>query len=397
MKINNKITPKGFRDYLFEESEAQTAVENRLSALFASRGYHSVVTPALEFMDVFTCPEPAIPIEQMYKLTDRNGRLLVLRPDITLPIARLAATRLQNMPRPVRLCYTEKVFKVNPGLNGRRDEVTQSGVELLGAAGKRADLEILKTAADALSVCGATEFKIEIGHAAVFKGLIAELDTDGDTAERVRRLIESKCYAALDDELDKLENQKIAGILRRLPHLFGGGEVLEEAAALCGDICGDALQYLRDIYDTLQTMSLAGRVDLDLGLVHSNTYYTGLLLRGYLFGSGVTVLSGGRYDHLLQQFGEPMPAIGFAVENDAVAELLCRQGAVDGGRIPDVLVFGEPGYEMQAVLYCTERIAQGQIAENSVFDSWAQSLEYAKQRGIPAVVRVGASIAEERI
>ena len=86
MKINNKITPKGFRDYLFEESEAQTAVENRLSALFASRGYHSVVTPALEFMDVFTCPEPAIPIEQMYKLTDRNGRLLVLRPDITLPM-----------------------------------------------------------------------------------------------------------------------------------------------------------------------------------------------------------------------------------------------------------------------------------------------------------------------
>ncbi|MBQ2676409.1 MAG: ATP phosphoribosyltransferase regulatory subunit [Clostridia bacterium] len=388
MQKNNKITPLGFRDYLFEESEALNEINSRLMRLFSHRGFHQVVTPTLEFLDVFALDGEQMPVEKMYKLCDNRGRLLVLRPDITMPIARLAATRLKDEQLPLRLCYTESVYNSNYSLHGHRDEITQSGVELLGAQGKRADLEILVLAAQSLSRCGANDFKIEIGHAGVFKSLIGELDEDEQTIETIRSLIETKCYAALDDVLLGLKNQKVAKILKRLPHLFGGEDVLSEAKELCGDICGDALSYLGDIFSSLKELGLKDNIYLDLGLVHSNTYYTGVLFRGYIAGSGITVLSGGRYDELLSKFGVNMAAIGFAVQNDAMAEILLQSGQISKTTAPDMLVFAEKGYELKALNYCDSLANQGKTVESSVFDTFEESVEYAKKRGIKRIVTV---------
>ena len=378
---NSKITPKGFGDYLFEESTAQNEIEKRLNSLFYKKGYHPVVTPALEYLDVFTADGEVIPIERVYKLVSSDGRLLALRPDITLPIARLAATRLQNQTPPYRLCYTEKVFKINPHMNGRRDECTQSGVELLGAGGKRADLEIIMTAARALSVCGATDYKIEIGHAGFFKSLIRTLGTDDETTERIRSLIEMKNYVELDELLSPMKGNRAAETIMKLPRRFGSKDVLNEAYELCGGIGSESLDYVGELLRELENTDIAKHISLDLGLVHSNNYYTGILLRGYLEGSGITVLTGGRYDDMLSHFGMDLPAIGFAVQNDEMAKLLVesKKAAVPA---PDIIVFAENGFETKALYYCEKFANDGLIAENSVFDTLEQTKEYALCRGI---------------
>ena len=179
MKKTMKITPEGTRDLLFEECMARREAEGKLSDLFVCRGYSEVMTPGIEFYDVFDAMPMAIPADGMYKLTDDKGRLLVMRPDNTMPIARLTATRLQNAVLPVRLYYAQDVYHLNHGLTGRNDQQFQAGVELIGAAGMRADLEMLSLAAEAIRLFADgedTSFRIEIGHIGFFNALIAALE-----------------------------------------------------------------------------------------------------------------------------------------------------------------------------------------------------------------------------
>ena len=142
MKKFNKITPEGTKDILFEECLSQRTVSERLTHIFKMRGYNEVITPGMEYYDVFDAPNAAIPQYEMYKSTDNKGRLIVFRPDLTLPIARLTATRLQAMEKPIRLYYNQPIYRNRKDLSGRSDETTQAGIELLGASGLKADIEV---------------------------------------------------------------------------------------------------------------------------------------------------------------------------------------------------------------------------------------------------------------
>lgn len=231
MKKYNKITPEGTKDLLFEECLARRYVEQTLSDVFSSRGFNEVVTPGLEFYDVFDPDFSGISQETMYKMSDRHGRLMVMRPDSTIPIARLTATRLQTLPKPVRLYYNQKIYRSNPGLTGRNNEATQTGIELLGAPRTPADLEVIVTAVEALSRC-VPNFRLELGHAGFFRALAAQLPIGDDLREDIRSTIESKNYAALNTILDQLENSRSVDAMRRLPRLFGGEEVFARGAAV---------------------------------------------------------------------------------------------------------------------------------------------------------------------
>lgn len=165
MKSYEKLTPEGTRDFLFEESDALRRIERGLSELFKEKGYKKVITPTVEFFDVFNRESAGTLPENLYSMTDAYGRLLVLRPDSTLPIARIAATRLKGAELPIRLYYNQNVFSRRKKLTGRNDETSQSGIELIGVNGIRADIEVIETAIEALKVCGAPDYKIEIGHA----------------------------------------------------------------------------------------------------------------------------------------------------------------------------------------------------------------------------------------
>ena len=313
-------TPEGTRDRLFAECRDRRQVQTALTQLFQSRGYNQVSTPEVEFYDLFLQSGNPMPQEAMLKIIDRSGKIMVMRPDCTTPIARVAATKLKAVPLPQRLYYDQTVFRSGQEHRGGSSEIAQCGVELIGAAGKRADLEMIATAVDALRAAGLEGFHIELGHVGFFRDLAGRMEMPAETSERMRQLIEGKNFAALGDLLEPYAGQSACAALKRLSRLFGGAEVLDEADRLT---CGSgALTYLRELYGELCAAGYGGYLRFDLGLVHQIDYYTGVVFRGYVEGAGDAVLSGGRYDKLVESFGRTAPATGFAIDVDAVAGCL---------------------------------------------------------------------------
>lgn len=392
MKPFTKLTPEGVRDVLFEECRAQSEARRRLTEIFARRGYQEVMTPGLEYFDVFNLPGAAVPQQEMYKSTDGAGRLLVFRPDSTLPIARMAAARLQNHRRPMRLYYCQNVYRSHPALSGMSHEASQMGVELLGAGGLRADLEVICAAVEALRAV-APDFRVEVGHAGFFKRLAGRLDVSNEEREEIRATIEAKNYGALGGLLDPLGDSPEAVAIRTLPRMFGGEEVLAQAEGwnLDGD-AAQTLEYLRKLYAALKELGLGDRLMVDLGLVQRNDYYTGVVFSGYVQEQGGPVLTGGRYDGLCGQFGSPMPAAGFALDMDAAAALVGRDMRPAGPA--DALIHGEAGYEVRAQQETVWLTAQGLRVEGSVWETLEEAEAYAEAAGIGKIIAVGETTRE---
>lgn len=378
------ITPEGTRDALFAECTLRRQVESRLRNLFAARGYSEIITPTLEFYDVFNREARPFPQEKMYKLTDHKGRLLVLRPDNTVPIARVCATRLRDAALPLRLYYNQSIHVSSPTLKGRDDEITQSGIELIGSDSRMADLEVIAAAVDVLASCD-TEYRLELGNAAFFRELTNRLDAPRHVKETIRNHVEDKNFPALNDVLDALPASPITEALRALPRLFGGEEVFAKAAALCPDAAFIAiLDSLKGLWETVTCIAGKERVTVDLSMVHRTDYYTGMILRGYLSGYGEEILSGGRYDKLIAEFGYDVPATGFAVNVDALVKVLAKQAAADPAARPvsDVLIWAEAGMEADAIQAAETLRAKGLVTEHSLCATLAEAQAYARQQGI---------------
>lgn len=385
MKRNIKTTPEGMRDFLFAESSAMDDVCGKIETVFTSKGFQRVITPGIEFYDIFSLPCSGIPQEIIFKSIDNKGRLLAVRPDSTLPIARMVATRLKNSIMPVRLYYKQAVYRNNPSLMGKRNEFMQMGVELLGVQGKRADLEVLTTALECISTV-ADDFRFELGHAEVFNALSMELNISEDYKEKIRISIESKNYSALNNLLDKLEPCKAVTAIRSLPSLFGGKEVFAKASEICkGTKAADALKYLQSVYENLSPLNLGDKLIIDLGLVQRNDYYTGIVFTGYINGIGDAVISGGRYDNLLSEFDMPMGAAGFAIDTDAISIKLLSDGSVSYSDKPDVLIFAEDGKELDAIALAAKLNAEGTKAQFSVLPSLEETKIFADKLGIAEV------------
>ena len=316
-------TPEGTRDLLFSSCRALRQTENAVRDALEERGYSEIITPAVEYYAVFAQANPELYQDQMLKIIDKSGRICVARPDNTTPIARIAATRLDDAALPVRLYYSQKVFRSVSGDHGHKGEFLQVGAELIGADGLAADKDILSAAFAALSKTGADNFRIELGHAEIYKALIEELGADAASSEAIRRLIENKSFAALGDALQPFGSRPAAKALSAMPQLFGGIEVLDEVETLTGNVrVLGAIAYLRRLYQALDEAGYGDRIMIDLGLVHEMDYYTGIMFRGYIGGAGAAILAGGRYNALCAKFGRDLPAGGFGIDVESVAESL---------------------------------------------------------------------------
>ncbi|MBZ4669938.1 MAG: hisZ [Oscillospiraceae bacterium] len=391
MKRYDLITPEGTKDILFEDCLIRRQVEDNMRMIFSGMGYSEVVTPGIEFYDVFNLNSRHFPQEILYKLTDSKGRLIVLRPDSTMPIARIAATRLREADLPLRLFYSQSVYLANRSMTGKSDEIVQMGIELIGSNSKKADLEVLSTAVEVLSFCDSEKFRLEIGDIGFFRELVSQLDVDLITAENIRTLIEVKNYPALNDLLDSIGDNSATRALKQLPRLFGGEEVFEKASKLfCDEKIEKILSNLKSVYNDLSKLGCNGKITVDLGIVNRTDYYTGIVMKGYLQGYGEEVLSGGRYDKLLSEFGYDVPATGFAVNIDAVADFKKKKEDCKC-KIPDAIVFAEKGFEMEALMRCREMKKNGLVVENSVFHSLEETQRYAQKKGISKVIVVYGS------
>lgn len=371
-------TPEGTRDRLFAECVERRQVEERLLHLFRQRGYIEVSTPDTEFYDLFALSGSDIPQEQMLKVGDPSGKICVMRPDSTTPIARVAATKLKAVPLPQRLYYQQTVYRAASAYNGGSREIPQCGIELIGAAGMKADIEIIATAIDALRVCGAGSFHIEIGHDDFFRSLADRLALDAAQREQMGALIAGKNFAQLRVMLEPYRDNPVCEVLEQLSHLFGGVEVLDEADRLAGR--SDVIDYLRRLHTELEAAGYGAFVRFDLGMVHQIDYYTGVVFRGYVEGAGEAVLSGGRYDNLVEIFGRDAQATGFAVYVDRMAAILPKAS------LPQLttVVHYESGC-LATALRAVDRCAPG-TCELSPAKTLESSCNLARDKGAKMVI-----------
>lgn len=397
MRKYYKLTPEGTRDLLFEESNAINTVSSLINDVFKEKGYHQVITPGIEFYDTFTLGGFGYMSEEMFISTDKKGRLLVMRPDSTVPIARMVSTRLQAETSPIRLCYNQPIYRNNKALAGKNDETRQAGMELIGAGGKRADLELVISAIEILKKI-TPDFRIELGHAAFLKAIFNKLSVDDEKKEEIRGYIESKNYSALISLLDEIPEDDTTKALKKLPRLFGGEEIFKKALPLFqGTEAEYALFYLKDLYNELSKILPEEQLVIDLGMVQKNDYYSHMTFCGYVEGSGDAVLTGGRYDHLLNQFQKSLCAAGFGVNVDELARIYMNINGAEQPKIADYIVHGDDGYEIEALKVKEELTSKGYTCEYSVFASEDSAKFYAQKKGIKKMCVVNVKTRVEEI
>ena len=384
MKKYDLLTPEGTRDLLFEECVALRMVAEKLRNIFESHGYSEVVTPGLEFFDVFNNKSRFFLQEDMYKLTDAKGRLMVLRPDSTMPIARLVGTRLRDRRLPLKLFYNQSIYRANPKDSGRDDEFSQSGIEIIGGDVMRSDMEALSIAAEVMESFETEDYRFEIGDSAFFAMLCAKLPLSEAEMDSLREYVQTKNYPALKSLLSAYSGNKYAEALCRIPELFGGAEVFDEAEKIMPDENTQfVLEKLKNVYANLCELGIKDKVTVDLGLISkTEDYYTGIVFKGYVEGYGMPVLSGGRYDKLIADFGVDTPATGFAVNVNAVTEAILRSSGGNLAPVPDVLIFSDEDSIAKTVRHCRSLISEGLKAEYADFKTIEEAQEYASYRGI---------------
>ena len=321
-------TPEGVRDIYNIECEKKLSLEGRLHKILQMYGYHNIQTPTFEYFDVFRKEIGTIPSKELYKFFDKEGNTLVLRPDFTPSIARAVATLFPDNDMPIRLCYSGNTFvNYTKSYQGRMRENTQMGAELIGLDSVEADAEMLVMVVDCLRTIGLKNFQISVGNVEFFQSLIEDANLMEDEEKRVRDLISNRNFLGVEEYLDKINVRRSAkeGIVS-LGDLYGGVEVLALASNLAPNSKAImAVRRLEQIFEILKLYGVEKYINFDFSMSDIYGYYTGIIFRGYTFGTGDAIVKGGRYDHLLEKFGKQSPSIGFAFTIDQLMNALVRQ------------------------------------------------------------------------
>lgn len=321
--INRKI-PRGLRDLLPDEVAVQRDIEKKAARLFSSYGYEEIITPTFEFLEVVETGAGRNIREELFLFTDREGGILSLRPEMTVAIARLAATHLQDAAFPQRFYYISNVFRhVQPHLAQYR-EFWQLGIELLGAAGAYADAEVISIAVKVLQSIGLENFKISLNQIGIFNSLLDDSGMSVEQRDLIRKLVENKDLVELARVLDTLAiDDLLKETIAILPVLHGGLDVLKRMPYVEKNRnASEAVGELLKVYEALKAYGVTEHIVVDMGVLRGLDYYTGIVFEGYSPELGYGLLGGGRYDKLLGLFGLPRPATGFALGMDRLALLL---------------------------------------------------------------------------
>lgn len=365
----NYVTPVGFRDVVSEEALVREELTSRVRACFAARGYLPVETPTLEVLDVMEAGGH-VP-EAPFKFFDSHGDLLAMRPDVTMQIARMCASRSEStggLTKPLRLRYTQRVFREKT-VEASARELTQCGAECLGTSGSSADVELISMFARALEECGLTRFTIALGSAGVLRDLLSVSDASKQWQDAVLQAYHTSNFVYLGElvaaaqrgQADKAQNRaqeqhqtkntqggqatdfkladpaldnpgnaksEVAQAIFALSRLRGGKQALKEVKALLAPFgCTAGIAELEGVYDALVKLGLGDKLLIDFSVMSSFDYYTGLVFEAYAPGLGSPLGGGGRYDNLLASYGaEKIPAAGFAFYLEQV--MAARQAAV---------------------------------------------------------------------
>ncbi len=389
MKQNKLHTPEGVRDLLPEECAVKLEVQKRIETVFHRYGFYTVETPTFEYYEVFANEWGSIQPKYMYKFFDREGSILTLRADMTPPIARMAAATYTQKQMPLRLCYFGNTFRYNEKYQGKLREFTQAGVELIGVNSNDADAEVIALAVNSLLIAGITEFQIDIGQVDFFIGIIEEAGLTDQEGELLQELIDNKDYIGLEEAVEEMDiDGTLKELILDLPKLFGSMEVLQKARAKTENHKAiNALEKLQNVYEILCAYGVEKYISFDLGMVTRLNYYTGIIFRGYTYGTGVSIVDGGRYDGLLGEFGQKQPAVGFAIMlNELIGAMERQQIPILSWSVDTLLVFTKNS--LKQALSCGDILrSEGMYVENSLLgEDLNLNISYAEEKGIGGIV-----------
>ncbi|MCL2678268.1 MAG: ATP phosphoribosyltransferase regulatory subunit [Clostridiales bacterium] len=334
--------PRGMRDMLPGEARALRRLESAVTGVFEQWGYAEVITPSIEYWENSGRGGD----DGVFKLIGQNGEVLMLRSDMTRPIARLAASRLSDFPQ--RLYYSANVFRCGTGAPG---EFRQAGVELIGDPCAACDAEVIALAVAALEKAGVGDFEISLGHVGFLRGLLASLELRPDEEKALLESVVKRDFVGLEILLQQWRvSGDIRSLILSLPSLRGDMSVIEGAAARVDNpLSTAALANLRQIFTYLRSYGVAERVCVDLYLARDFDYYSGAIFEGYSPKLGVPLCGGGRYDNLLRNYGKDLPATGFAIDLDKLLALPPDEKG-DGGFLTIALPKGKLGEEAVSLL-----------------------------------------------
>ena len=334
--------PVGFKDILPFEAWLRRKLKEGFFQLFNHWGYQEITPPCLEYYEQLRGSSKE---EELFKLIEPSGRILALRPDLTTPIARMAATHLKEATLPIRLCYFGNAYRYEGIQVGRQREFEQAGVELLGAPGVGADAEMVALAVESLRLSGLADFQLGIGQVAITHGLLADAGVPVGEIESIKLLMMRKDFVGLEEKLLQLDLPKERGQeIKAIFSLRGGGEILNKITGMAKtETITKAIEDLKEVYSALGVLGLTKHIFFDFSILRDFDYYTGIVFEGYASGFGYPICGGGRYDGLLGKFGWPVPAVGFAIGIDRLVGALPKEEElgldvlVAGGNLADRL------------------------------------------------------------
>ncbi len=306
------FTPEGVKDVFGRECREYNVICRMIRHEMELYGFRDIKTPSYEFFDIFNKERGTVPSNQMFKFFDMHNNTLVLRPDHTPQIARCVARYYADEDMQLRLCYTGNTFIHNSSYQGKLSETTQIGAEIIGDASSDADGEMLTLAIECLKKSGLKDFRVDVGHAGVFRGLIRVAGLDDDETAKLRHFIENKNSHAVKELLaDKSMDDGVRDVLIHLPEIFADEDSLGYVKErITDEQTLSAIERLETIREILEGFNMLDHVTFDLGMLAKMEYYTGVIFKAYTFGTGEAIASGGRYDDLVAQFGEDKPAVG---------------------------------------------------------------------------------------
>lgn len=349
-------TPEGVRDIYNKECENKLYLQEQIHKVMKLYGYSDIQTPSFEFFDVFGKDKGSTPSKNMYKFFDREGNTLVLRPDVTPSIARAVSKYFTREDMPIRFCYMGNTFVNNAEHQGKLKEITQTGAELIGDNRSDADVEAIALVINALLKCGLSEFQIEIGHAGIISGMIEEAKLDEDKAEEFKELLENKNFFGVEAFLnDNNADESSKKLISKLCSYSGSIDIIKEAKEMTDNpLMLKSFERLEKVYDMLTIYGYEKYISFDLGNVSNHEYYTGITFKGYTYGTGDAVVTGGRYDRLLKLFGMDTQAMGFAINLDQLLIAMERQNINIGTNEEKVLILYEENCKSDALKNAAE-------------------------------------------
>lgn len=384
-------TPEGVRDIYDRECARKNIVEQRILRQMQLFGYSAIETPMFEFFDIFAKERGSVSNREMYKFFDRYNNTVVLRPDMTPAIARCVTKFYGEETMPQRLCYLGHTFTNSASYKGRLYEVTQSGAELIGDDSAQADAEMIAMVIQSLRSAGLKEFQVELGEVEFFRGLLEEAGISEEEGDELRELIENKNYFGVEDYISNvLKKADFKDVFLKLPELFGSVDNIRQAKEMTkNQRAQSAIDRLEKVHQILKEYGLTEYISYDLGMLSKFSYYTGIIFKAYSYGIGDYMVSGGRYDKLLVQFGRDISAIGFAITIDRLMSALSSQRVEFDTSAADVLVVYEEQRTGEAVQVLTRYRRIGKRAMGMPMEGEKERKEYiayAKEKGMTQLI-----------